>query len=899
MSSSLLLSQKVKPSVDLTIDNSKKSAVKDSAEISNTPLDREVIDDTTTRPQLVAAEDGIDKPVNYGAIDTQRLDVINNEMHLYGDAYVKYENYEIRAGYIRLNLDENIAFAQMVTDDNGDMVGRPVFKDGTQEVGYDELKYNFKTKKGIVKNSVAQEGEFFLHGARTKFVSKDSDSLYFEDKVYNSNALITTCDADHPHYGIRSRKLKLIPDRVAVMGPANLEIAGVPTPLVLPFGFFPLTSGVSSGFIFPKDYEYSPTRGFGFRGMGYYFPINERFDLTVTGDYYTRGSYGLRFHSKYKKRYAYNGNLTLGFANNRFENLETGQFDGDATFRIDWTHNQDSKAHPYRKLSGGVNFETGNYRQNNFNDADAQLTNTYKSNLNFTHSLPGTPFSLRSSFSHDQNTQTNVVNVSFPNIRLNMNSINPFERKGSGGNKKWYEKITLKYDAEVKAYVKATDTTMFTQQTIDDIQYGISQTAKTDASFRMLKYLNVSPSASVDEVWFFKTLEKQLNPEAILDSTLVDSLATGEYIYDIDTSYVVEDNIVRGFQPYRRFNTGISMNTQIFGTKTFKRGKIRGIRHIMKPTVSFNYSPDTELKYQEFVDTDLREEENDPFSYNPFSGGVFSNARLSGEQKSVAFSIINIFEAKYFSKKDSTNKKLKLFDNITMRGNYNFAADSLNWSNITVGGRTRMFGGKTTVNLAAAFNPYEKNGSSFTNTYSKDVGGPILNFESFTANINTRFSVSDLRSLFQSEEKKEEKKSKNVKRQDKPGENKPRKIQQESILDLIDNLTFSHDFRYTGRRIGDEKSFEVSTHTLSVTGSIQLTDNWKFGFSRISYDIKNRSMLVPSFTLERDLHCWRMNFSWQPNLGSYSFFVGVKSSQLSFLKYNYGQTQFDGFGNRF
>lgn len=848
--------------------------------------------------KLRVSKDSIESKIEYGARDTQWIDVKKNEAHLIGDAYVFYEEYKIKAGYIILNLDKHEALAEGIENLEGGIEQRPTFSDGKQELTYGKLRYNFETKKGIVYEVITQEGEFFVHGKRTKYVSAEADTITHEDRIYQKNALITTCNHDPPHYAIRTTKLKMIPDRVAVMGPANLEIAGVPTPLFIPFGFFPILKGKTSGIIFPDDYEYSERFGFGLRKFGYYYALNDYVDLSVLGDIYTRGSHGISFLSSYKKRYSYTGSINLAYSNFLEENTIDGSNNSTKSLSLRVSHNQDSKAHPYRKFGGSINITTGSYDRLNFNNANAVLNRSLSSDFSFSHSLPGTPFRMSAAFRHRQDVINETIDITFPELNLNMNTIFPFKRKLQTGGEKWYEKISLKYDSQVKSRVRTQDSLLFTDQVWDDFQYGVEQRATSNASFRALKYINISPRVNYRETWYFTSNERFLNTEPIIDTTVVDTDLQGMEILSFDTTYVVEEEVVNGFKPFRTFDFSLTANTQLFNTRTFKRGPIRGIRHVMKPSLSFNYSPDTRARYQEMVDTDIRPDLNDPLEYNPFVGGVFSAPSLREQQASINLSIANNFEAKYFSKKDSTEKKFKLFDNLTVNGGYNFAADSLNWNPVTARGAAKLFGGYTTISLSATWNPYIRENNQVVNKLALDERGKILNLENFSATFSTRASVKQIRDIFRSKEKSG-KSGQTKSGRGANGSSTFKKQNEESILDLIDNFSISHNIVLSQREFTGQDSFFISTHSIVLRGSIKLTPNWDIQLGNISYDFKSDRFIYPTLGLSRDLHCWNMTLGWYPAQQSYSFFIGVKSSALNFLKYNYGQNQFDGRSNPF
>lgn len=870
------------PSLDSLIVQD--SLLQDTDSLATTP---------TVSDLVIISSDAIEEKVVYGSIDSNYLDVKKNQIHLYGDAYVEYQDMRIDAAYLVFDFDSNIAHAFKEVDSLGIKKDLATFKNTAQEFNYKELKFNFKTKKGIVFDAISKEDEFFLHGNRTKFVSKESDSLQFDDKIFNENAIITTCNHEHPHYGIRATKLKVVPDKVAVLGPSILEIAGIPTPLVLPFGFFPLIKGRSSGLIFPSEFTYDRDLGLTFRDIGYYFPLNQYVDLRVVGDIYTNGSYATRLQSSYKKRYAFTGRAEVGYSRITRESTVTGEDQVATSFSIQLTHRQDAKAHPYRSIDGSINLQSNQYSQRTYNDYDNVFNNKLRSNFNFRHSMPGTPFSFTAGLNHNQDNQTRKVTVTLPDIKLNMNTIYPFKRKNQGSNdEKWYEKLTFRYTGAFKNFVETTDTTLFTTAVFDDLQYGFSHDVTSGASFRVAKYFNVTPSVSYDELWYFRTLDKRYDPTLQLDTISRDTTDLGEVFAEVDTTYgTFNDEIVDGFETFRKFNANINVSTQIFGTKTFKRGWLRGIRHVMKPTVGFSFTPDTRAKYIREVLTNPNEQFVETQEFNPFQGGIFS-APLNEKAMSLTYSLTNQIEAKYFSKKDSTEKKFKIFNNINVNGNYNFARDSLRWSDVRISGNTTLIKDITTLNFNMNYTPYIKvDGTSVDQTVWDRKGRPLA-FDNFSATFNTRMTAKKIAAIFSSDDgdkaankdvKKEKKKSK---------DNMPELA---SFFDLFESFSISHTYQIGVRRIAERDTFTVNVHSIQLRGSIPLSKNWDLGISNIAYDIKNKSFVYPSFNFARDLHCWRMNLSWVPARGVYGFFIGVRSNSLSFLKADYKQNNVNRF----
>jgi len=870
--------------------------------LSDTTIIPEISDDG----KIGFSDDSFDAPITYGATDSMRFDNAKNEVHLWGNAFVNYEQMKLTAGYIIFNFESDIAEAFTTRDSKGRRIEQPTFDDGTKQLKYRELKYNFKTEKGIVYDAITQEGDLFLHGARTKYFSKGVDSTLQEEKVlYNADALITSCNHEHPHFGIRCSRLKLVPDKIAVVGPAQLELAGIPTPIVLPFGFFPLADGESSGFIFPNDYEYSETLGFGFRGMGWYFPISEYIDLTLRTDFYTRGTWGINLTSAYKRRYKYSGSVNLSFNDNRTENLTDGSYDSNKSYKIAIRHQQDNKAHPYRSIGGTINFEKNNYSRTVNNDATSVVRNIIRSNFNFKHSMPNTPFNFVAGLTHAQNTNTGSVDVTLPDITLNMKTIYPFKNKNRGGNdEKWYEKISFRYDTKLKNSVSSSDSTIFTSAVWDELRTGMNHNMSSAMSFRALKHFNFSPSVSYNEKWFTRR-------------------ETREYFADNDS---IAENFEDAFNTFRSYNVGISATTQIFGTMLFKRGRIKGIRHTLKPNFGFNFTPETRDRYIEVLEVG---DPDNPVEYSPFPRQPFST-NLGRKAMNFNYGFTNNLEVKYFSKKDSIDKKFKVFDRLSINGSHNFIADTLKWSTVGLTASSRLFKNITTITVRVTFDPYmESEQGRRISTSVVSARGKLLRTDFGSFKLTNRFPFKKLRALFSNSKEKEERDRASgperaatssaddredidayipedgssqlvggaiLRDEQKKAENESQKSSARlpAFTSLFDNLNIVHDFEWRYATQGEQDSSFVFNHSISLSGNISLTENWDVRVGNIGYNFIDKGLNFPSFTFSRKLHCWRMDFSWTPNRDTYSFFIGVSGGAFNFLKYNYGQNNIDG-----
>ncbi len=858
------------------------------------------LDTAEVRDTYIVSNDALDDEVTYEARDSSFVDLENKVIHLYGGAIIDYDILKVTANYMTIDFANNYLKGYEKLDTLYQDEPKPTFSDGENTFTYKEMAYNFKTKKGFVNTAVTKQGEFNLVGSQTKYVFGGVDSLgqKIDDQAFNKNAIITTCDHYPPHYGIRADKLKFVPNKVAVMSIAQLEIANVPTPLFLPFGFFPLASGKSSGIIFPSNYEYNDQLGLGFRDIGYYWPVNNYLDLKFTGDIYTRGSHGIRTSANYKKRYGYNGNILLGYANTINENDRDGTRLSAKSFSINIRHTQDPKAHPYRTIGGNINLQTNRYDQRVFENPAAALTNQYSSGFTFAHEMPGTPFRFAAEFRHSQNTQTRVMDITLPNMSLRMNTIFPFKKKNST-KEVWSDRIAVGYSSEFKNFVKTTDTTLFTIETLRDMQTGLQHKGNLSTNFRLLKYINVSPSMSYQETWLTKSYEQRLLLENIqLDTLLFDS-TSGRLLVDTLGFGNPENAFRKGLFAHRDFNASVSLNTQIFGKREFKKGFIRGIRHVAKPNLNFVYRPGNKERYESFVDTDFRPEFNDPRPYNIFTNSPFGTLTGSERQAGITYGITNVFEAKYWSKKDSIEKVVRLFDNISLNGGYNVVADSFRFSNINISGNTTVLKKLTNFNFNASLSPYimdENNRRTQTSVWQS--GRVLPEFLNFRGQFSTGLSVAQIIQVFSGKEKKDNDPKdsgtnigqRGINNQNRSNLNTDSKDKKEiALADWFANFRIAHAWNFEIRQQNQKDTFLVTSHSINISGSIPLTNNWNINIGNIAYDLKSQSLIYPFLSFARELHCWQMNFTWAPQNGVYSFFIGVKSNALEFLKYDVRQ----------
>lgn len=857
--------------------------------------------------QFKLSKDSLDASVAYEARDSQHIDFIKEEIHLFGDAKVSYEEVELTAGHIILNWGTNIATAEPIRDSLGHVVGLPAFSDGGQEFTAKRLRYNFRTSKGIITDAVTTQDDVIVRGGTSKFIRgaaflKDSTKA---DVIYTEGGIFTSCTEDHPHFGFRTSKAKVIPNKLAVIGPSNLEIMGVPTPLWLPFGFFPLKSGRTTGLVFPGDYEYSPQWGYGLRDFGWFFPIGEHLNLTLLGNYYLKGTYGLGATGSYRKRYKYSGNFTLNYNKQRREDFSDGSVFFDPSLIISWSHRQDPAAHPTASFNGSINFQTNRAQSRVYNTATAVSQNVINSNVNFTKRWDGKPYTLSASLSHTQSNRTRKITVNFPQVRFQTQTIYPFRRPADKqvGKERWYELINFRYRNELKGTFTNSDTTFFTRQTLDDGRYGFRHDASTGLSFKVLKYFTLAPTLSYEETFYTRRRDyrNDFTTGLVIDTTYDEN----GIVIDTSDFGTINESLQTGLYSFREFSAGVRLNTQFFGTVKFRKGPLRGLRHIVKPSISFGYQPDyinNSNYYSLLKDTT---ELNDLY-LNRFPGEIFGGPPRSGRQLGISYGIDNLFEAKIWNKRDSTTENVKLFQNISISGNYNFV-DSLKWSPIRVRGGTRFFKGLTSLNLNAVFDPYEHiyiDGVSGArgkrvNITTLQASQKLVKLREFSGTISTNITVAKIRQLFQGEEEKVVTDVREERRQRR--EKEQELFKETDLLSLFENFSIRHNFNFRTERLVDQSGtgardtlrFRTMAHSIELRGRVQLTENWNVDIGSIGYDFVAKNITYPYLSLARDLHCWEMRFSWAPTIGTYNFSIGVKPGTFDFLNLPYRQNRLD------
>lgn len=787
---------------------------------------------------------------------------------LYNEANITYTDIDLKAGIIIVDYKKNTLFAKGIIDSTG-YVQRPVFKQGSQESEQDSMIYNFKSKRAIIYGLKTKQGEMFTYGTKTKRVN--------DSTVYVRKIRFTTSEKKIPDYYIGTDKAKLVPGKKIIVGASNLVLADVPTPLFIPFAYFPITETSVSGFLFPTFDTGSSQRGIGLQNGGYYFAINDYVDLALQGDVWSNGSWGGRMNSNYKKRYRFSGNFSLNF-----ENIVNGirgfdDFSRANNFNVRWSHSQDSKASPNSRFTASVNLGSSRFFReslNQFNISQSQ-TNTFNSSINYSKKFVGTPFNMNVTATHQQNTNTGIITMTLPSLNFTMDRQFPFAGKG-GIQKTPIQKMGFNYNMQGQYLINTTDEDFFTARMFETARSGVQHTTSTSTNIKALKYFTLSPSANYEEVWQFDFIEQN---------------------YDAAEDLVVTDTL-RGFKTYREYNAGVSLSTTVYGRFEFKKGRLKAIRHTFRPTVSYNYRPDFRDRYIRQVQQSA--DANDLREYTIFDQGIYG-APSGGLSNSIGITLNNVLEAKVAPKdpdSDEEDEKITLLNNFNFTSSYNIAADSLRWSPVTMSAGTRLLKDKLAINFNGSLDPYQVNDNGIRiNRFNPNI------FRLTRANLTANYSISS-KDLEKNKDDKKKVKSTNgnqdvgdiigadINPTDQFGQRKnintaPEDQNKEAQLFRAKvpwsiNLAYSASYNNNGVDPG-----EIGIHSLMFSGNLELSPKWKLGYSS-GYDIRNGAFTFSRFNFSRDLDSWQFNFNWVPfgAQSSYTFFIGVKSTVLADLKWD-------------
>ena len=828
--------------------------------------------DTARKPRK--ATGFLDGAIEGKSTDSLVYDVRNKLVYVYNEGDVTYQNSNLKADFMRIDMTDKTVFAYGKPDslDGKAIVTKPEFSDGSASYQMDTITYNFATEKAKIKGVATQQGDGWLVGGSVK--KMPDNTINIQDGMY------TTCDeTDHPHFYLAMTKAKVQPGKKVITGPAYLVMEDVPIYFLgIPFGFFPINMGPKSGLLMPS-YGEDGTRGFFLRDLGYYITLGDYADLAVRGGFYTLGSWEASAASRYIKRYKYSGSFNI-----QYSNIKTGEkgepdYLKQSNFRVQWTHSQDAKANPGSTFSASVNFATSGYNRYSANTLNDILSTQTNSSISYSKSWTGTPFSLSANMAISQNSSNQSISLTLPTVVFNVSRIYPFKRKEKTGKDRWYEKISMQYTGKMTNSVTTTESEIFTKKTLENMKNGIEHSIPVSASFNVFNYINLSPSFNYNEKWFFKKVEYEWNPM----TNKVDTMAN-EY----------------GFYRLYNYSMSVSASTTVYGmydfTKKKRDRKIQAIRHVLTPSIGFSYTPDFgDFKYGYYKSLQ-RDSLGTTQTYSPYAQNAYS-VPSSGRNMSMNFSLSQNLEMKVLSKRDTSGvKKIKLIDELRISGSYNFLADSMRLSTIPISFRTTLFG-NFGINLSATLDPYRltPDGKRINKLFFP--GRIVSTGWSFGYTFKSRddrsqTAINDITSIppeymnpFY----------------DPYGTMDPvlrRQYMAQTYYDF--SLPWNFGFNYTVNysiTTGNypPKGYKKNvTQTVGFNGSLNLTPKMGITFQG-GYDIKANRLTTSSVSITRDLHCWQMSFSWIPfgTYRSWSFNIGVKAASLSDLKYDKSQSMYE------
>ena len=855
-----------------------------------------ILPDTSLRDSLYKdtvrkSKSALEEPVSYSAKDSITFDYTNSRAHLFGGSQVNYQNLQLTADDISLSLDSSLVHASGRPDSTGAIQGKPLFKQGEDEYEPDRISYNFKTRKAFISNVYTQEGEGFMQSREGK---RDSSGV-----MYVQNGKYTTCDAEHPHFYVSLTRAKMHPGKNVIFGPAYLVVEDVPLPLAIPYGFFPFSSSYKSGFIMPT-YGDETTRGFYLRDGGYYFAINDKVDLKVLGEFYTKGSWGLSAQTNYKKRYRFGGNFFFSYQNTKEGEKNMPDYSVSKSFKLTWSHRQDAKANPTQSFSASVNFATSSYERNNLTsmyNPESLTQSTRTSSVSYSKTFSKVGLTLSGTFNLSQNMRDSSISVTLPTLSISQSRFNPFKRKKAAGKERWYEKIAMSYTGTLANSINTKEDKLFHSSLVKDWRNGMRHQVPISASFSVLNYINVTPSF-----------------------TFTDRMYTHKVMQGWDTDrQAVQRDTVYGFYNVYNYNMSISANTKLYGMYRpmpwFGGKKIAAIRHVFTPTVSFSYAPDFSQSRFGFYDSYVKTDANGNVStvrYSPFSGMMYGTVG-QGMTGSVTMDVANNIEMKVRTDKDSTGyRKISLIDELGGSLSYNMAAKRRPWSDLNLRARIKLTK-KYTYSMNAVFATYayekDENGRVYVGDHTEWSRGRFGRFQGTAQNISYSISNETFRKLFgkkhrtttsddELDEELDEEEETDPTMQNVDPDRKKGKTgaNQESNGDVDEDgylkfsLPWSINIGYgvtirenTQGRFNDKRMrypYKLS-HTLNFSGNIRISEGWNINFSS-GYDFNMHKLSMTTASLSRDLHCFQMSCSMVISpYTSYNFTFACKAGTLA------------------
>ena len=847
--------------------------------------------DSVPKDTMPRSKNALDEPVTYSAQDSITFDYKNNRAHLYGSSKVNYQNLELDADDIAISLDSSLVHANGTQDSTGKVKGKPVFKQGEDQYEPDRISYNFKTRKAFITNVYTEQGEGFMISQDGK---RDSSGV-----MYVQHGKYTTCNnPKHPHFYLALTRAKVRPGKDVVFGPAYLVVEDVPLPLAIPYGFFPFSESYSSGFIMPT-YGDESTRGFYLRDGGYYFAISDKIDLKMLGEIYTKGSWGISAQSNYKKRYRFSGNFLFSYQRTQEGEKNMPDYAVNKSFKITWSHRQDTKANPTQNFSASVNFATSSYERNNLTsmyNPESYTQSTRTSSVSYSKSFNDIGLTLSGAFNLSQNMRDSSISVTMPTLNISLNRFYPFKRKKMAGKERWYEKISAGYTGTLTNSIGTKENLLFKSNLIKDWKNGMRHQIPISATFNALNYINISPSFSFTD---------RMYTDKIMQS------------WDENSQSVARDTLY-GFYNVYNYNMSVSANTKLYGTYRllpwFGGKKVSAIRHVFTPSISFSYAPDFSKSHFGFYETYTKTDAEGNVSlvtYSPYSNGAYGTAG-SGKTGSVTFDMTNNLEMKIRTKNDSL-KKISLIDELGGSLSYNMAAKSKPWSDLNMRLRLKLTKSYT-FSLNAVFATYayemDDNGRVFVGDHTEWSYGRFGRFQGMSQSFSYSFNNQTISKLFnrdkskstslgdededEEDEDETDPEMQNVDPERKKAKNAIGKESSGGGVDEDGYLKFSLPWNFSvsyGVSMQENTQAQINqkrmrypyklTHTLNFSGFVQIAKGWNINFSS-GYDFNYHKLSMTTASLSRDLHCFNMSCSvvLMPYT-SYNFTFQANASTLS------------------
>ena len=897
----------LKPGIEASAKMKRDTSTMDSIELAiykhNKAVDDSLARDSINRKR----KNGIDSPVEYTANDSLTYDAASGLAHLYGESHVKYQNMDLQSDQISMCLDSNLVHATGSLDTaTNQLIGTPIFKMGNDEYESDTMAFNFKSKKGLISGVYTKQEDGYLSSELSK--RGDNGEMYLQHGRY------TTCDDPHPDFYLALSRAKVRPGKDVVFGPAYLVVADVPLPLAVPYGFFPFTKSYSSGLIMPT-YGDETEKGFYLRDGGYYFAINDKIDLKLIGEIYTKGSWGLSANSNYNKRYRYSGTFYASYQSSVRGEKNMPDYAKETSFKVQWSHRQDAKANPFTTLQASVNFATSGYEKNNLSsmyNPQALTQTTRTSSVSWTTNFSSLGMSINGSTRLNQNMRDSIIELTLPDLTITVSRFYPFKRKKRVGPERWYEKINMSYTGHMKNEISTKEDKLLHSSLSKDWKNGMDHAIPISASFTAFNYLNLSPSINLRDVTTFKKVERS---------------------WDAKNQREVRDTTT-GFYNLYSWNVSMNANTKLYGFWVPNRkifgDKIQAIRHVLTPEIGFTYAPDFgSAKYgywKQYLKTDESGNET-MVDYSPYDGAAYS-VPSKGKTGMITFGLGNNLEMKVKSDDDSTGfKKISLIDEFKLSTYYNLAAEKRPMGDVSATLRLKL-SKSYTFNMSTSFASYQYEIDSLGNIVESEhttywQKGKIGRFQGFTQSLNYNLSNEKVMNFIkwlkgEKVEKKKDNKKKPTNDDDWSTETNIDKEMEEAkhsakgkkgdkaetdedgymTFKLPWSLRLSYSINMREDKRKEKFNYEKMrypykfTHNLNASGNIRISDGWDISYAS-GYDFENKKIAMTTVGLSRDLHCF--NMSCQVVLApytSYNFSFRCNASTLTdALKYDKRSSQ--------